>query len=304
MNVGPIVVVGSVTRDTLIYPESKVTTSLGGILYVVMALAAMTRREIIPIANVGGDIMDEVVRLFLPWPNVSTRGFHRVQDFNIHSYILFTNEYGTQYDVGSVKPVSYSQLKPYLDADFFLVTFPTGFDMRLRTLRHLASSTTAPIHLNYQILTLGRDAHGTRYLKHRRNWLDWISCATFVQLNLFEAEHLADRSLSNDEDLRSFGDHILEAGPSVVNITLGSHGSFVAYRGKFGNAHAHCAPTIVRRPVDPTGCGDVYSAAFVTRFLTTNDVMDSSRSANRVAALKATTSGLESFGELLKATYG
>lgn len=240
----------------------------------------------------GTDIYDEVLRVLDLFPNVLTTGLHRTLGTNVHSYILFANEYGTQYDEGGVEPVSYAQLQPHLDAALFLATFPTGYDLHLRTLRRLAQTATAPIYLDYHILALGRDAVGTRYLKRRPNWLEWVSCAAFLQLNLFEAEHLAGRRLSDSGALHRFGERVLDAGPSVVTITLGAEGSFMTYRGLPGTICAHFA-AIASNTIDPTGCGDVYSAAFIARYLETGNVEDAAQAANRAAALKASSSGLE-----------
>ena len=57
----------------------------------------------------------------------------------------------------------------------------------------------------------------------------------------------------------------------------------------------------VAEATDPTGCGDVYSAAFVVRFLESGEVVDATRVANNVAALKAATSSLGAIRSVLSA---
>lgn len=296
----PIVVIGSVTRDTLIHPFKGTSESLGGILYNTLALANLTDVPIVPVANVGYDVYDEVLEVIRPHTNVQTVGLRRTTEPNLQSTIVYVNDYGVQFDINRAQPVTFDQVLPFLDARAFMVTFPTGDDLRLTTLKAIAHVVHAPIHLDYHILSLGRDALGTRYLRKRSNWRDWLAQADVVQLNLFEASHLAGRSLQILDDFQTFAAQVLCLGPKMVAITRGADGSCLFCRNGAGGIDVVDVAAQVVEEVDATGCGDVYAAGFVVSLLETNDYLLAAKAASRVAAYKAGRRGLHAFDKGLR----
>lgn len=296
---GPIIVMGSVSRDSLIYPGQPVIEDLGGILYSVLALVSITDRQIIPIANIGEDIFDKVVEVLSSHPTVRLGGLRRVSRPNIHSYLLFANEYGVCYDEGHAIPVCYAQVRKHLGAAAILAPFPTGFDVRLSALKALSRATPAPIYIDYHTLALGRDSVGVRYFKYRPNWLEWVSCATFIQFNWFEAQHVARKRFDTMMDVQNFGEEILASGPMLVVVTRGEHGSYAVFRDNNGfSTCEHIATEKIVQPTDPTGCGDVYAATFLVHYLESQDFLSACRVASRAAAAKAISSGLDSLRKL------
>jgi sugar/nucleoside kinase (ribokinase family) len=97
---------------------------------------------------------------------------------------------------------------------------------------------------------------------------------------------------------------VLDLGVEGFTITRASQGATLFYRDS-DHFHTFDIEAIhPERAVDPTGCGDVFAAAFCYRYATTRSVLDAAEFANRVAAIKSTFSGLgliDTISEQLKA---
>jgi adenosine kinase len=61
----------------------------------------------------------------------------------------------------------------------------------------------------------------------------------------------------------------------------------------------HNIPGIINtQTVDPTGCGDVFGAAYLYHYIKSNDSLQAVTVANRIAAFKATVRGPEALDSL------
>ncbi|MGQ9628587.1 MAG: PfkB family carbohydrate kinase [Anaerolineae bacterium] len=74
----------------------------------------------------------------------------------------------------------------------------------------------------------------------------------------------------------------------IVVVTKGWKGSTVYYRG---GKHSFPAPPV--EEVDPTGAGDIYTAAYLVRLEETNDPFEAARFANCVASYSVLKRGIE-----------
>ena len=70
-------------------------------------------------------------------------------------------------------------------------------------------------------------------------------------------------------------------GAAVTGVTMGDKGSMMMDKGRM----VRC-PAFRITPVDTTGAGDVYHAAFGVRYLETRDLMECMRFASAVSAIK------------------
>ena len=89
------------------------------------------------------------------------------------------------------------------------------------------------------------------------------------------------RQYSGEEDLEKALLKLGEIGAPVTGLTMGEHGSLLLDNGKI----LHC-PAFKIKPVDTTGAGDVFHAAFGVRYLETLDLMECARFASAVSAIK------------------
>lgn len=89
------------------------------------------------------------------------------------------------------------------------------------------------------------------------------------------------RQYSGETDLEKALVKLGEIGAPVTGLTMGEHGSLMLDKGKI----LHC-PAFKITPVDTTGAGDVFHAAFGVRYLETQDLMECARFASAVSAIK------------------
>jgi sugar/nucleoside kinase (ribokinase family) len=108
-----------------------------------------------------------------------------------------------------------------------------------------------------------------------------------VQMNEDEAAGLTPDGLDEDD----LAKHVLALNTGAMFITRGSRGATA-----FIDVHKQIQRTeidgvAVKHVLDPTGCGDVFGAAYCAHFLHTKNIQESARFANRVAAANAELKG-------------
>ena len=150
-----VIVIGTITRDTLIHPGASSIETLGGILYEIIGLASLSEDLIIPIANVGSDIFEQVLNILSVYPNVSLEGLARVKQPNYHVSICYFTESGCQFDRHFLPPLTLKQIKHFQGASMILSAMISGFDVTLDTLRVIRRDVKCPIYLDYHCLASG-----------------------------------------------------------------------------------------------------------------------------------------------------
>ena len=111
---------------------------------------------------------------------------------------------------------------------------------------------------------------------------------------------LVDVLIFSEEDIEAFPE-ALEEYKSLINIvilTRGAEGSILYWRGKEFYFSA-----FKTEEKDPTGAGDVFTAAFLVKYYQTDDPIESSRFANCVASFAVEekgTAGICDFDRLIK----
>lgn len=297
---GKIVIIGAITRDILIYLDDEkenchVIKSLGGILHIVKAFSVLAKyfpklreKEILPITNVGFDVYDEIIREIQSLDGkINLEGIHKYNEKNIHSYILFASEYGTQYDENLEKPVTYEQVESYLgDIDFVIVSPMTGYDVDISIMKNLKKEKMAPVYFDYHILSLKRDKLGNRYLQKREDWFEWCTSCDYLQLNKFEAELLFDTEIDIKSNIVQEVKPILNNGVKSVAITFGEKGSVICYIDKGDYKQQIIPAKSYGKTVNTTACGDIYAAGFISFFIEYGEIIDAYRFASKVASLK------------------
>jgi len=90
------------------------------------------------------------------------------------------------------------------------------------------------------------------------------------------------RALTGVQDLRRAAELVRGDGVGTVVITRGGEGSLVAHTGGCAEVPAFAVPV-----VDTTGCGDAYSAGFITGLCHGWDLLDAARLGTAASALVA-----------------
>ena len=291
-NLPDIAVLGTLTRDTTVYADGSRTENLGGLLYTLTTLAALFEGQacIRPVANVGADFAATAHRA-LAMPGIDARHVHTVPEANNHVYLQYRD--AVQRDEvlnGLVRPVSLDHASEALDAALYLVNLTSGRDVELRTLEDLRRGYGGVIQLDIHSLTLGFGPGGLRVLAVPPDWRQWVACADWLQMNETEA-----RLLGGTGAVEPFAVSLLDLGPSTVLVTLGGSGVVGAWRAGGERRSLRLGPVARYAKPYPTGCGDVFGAAFAFARLRGAGVADAMRVANGVAGTKA---GLEPLSAL------
>ncbi len=119
--------------------------------------------------------------------------------------------------------------------------------------------------------------HGQVHLVDWRDKREGLVHVDILKANLPEA-----RILSGEDDPESAARAIADLGPAEVVVTLGGEGSLLLASGRVYRVPAFRPRTIV----DPTGCGDSYSAGYIFYRLQSDDAEAAGRFGAAVATLK------------------
>jgi hypothetical protein len=289
-----IAVVGTINYDKVVSEGGSRFESFGGITYNIVALAELSRGlEICPIAWVGEDRRDQLWEVLAHYPEVRGEGISVSPSKTNENLLTYASPDQRDETLAvSVPPIGFEQIEPFLSSDLFLVNFISGFDLPLDTLRQLRDSFQGTVFIDIHSLTLGIDEEGRRFPKHVQDWEKWVACGDVIQANHSEAEVLTGTELEDDEDLRKTALAIMDLGPSVVLFTLGRRGCLVV-NGKGAERRSSLIPAPEVEIRDTTGAGDVFSAAFIVRYLETGDPVQSARFATHAAGKSCERKGLE-----------
>lgn len=259
-----IAVLGTLTRDTTVYADGSRSENLGGTHYSILTLAHLFqgRARILPVANVGSDAFQDI-HTALDLPGLDRSSLHSVPVPNNHVYLTYRNaSEREEVLVGLVPPLTPEDCASLQDLDWILVNLTSGKDLTLEAMESLRKHRRGSLQLDVHSLTLGFGEGGRRFLLKPPHWERWVACADWVQMNETEAELLgAGRSLE------SFAADVLALGPQGIVVTLGERGCHGAWR-EAGKVR-HVQVPAGRRPqrAFPTGCGDVFGAAFAYAML-------------------------------------
>lgn len=300
-----IAVIGTINHDIVIRPDGVRSEGFGGILYNLSVLAqTLPDAGIFPVVNIGRDRAPEIFRLLAAWPQLDLRAARVVPRRNNQCRLVYHDVAAKSERLrGWVGAVSRDQLRRVLDSDLLLVNFISGSDISTANLRWLRDSSRALIYLDFHSRTLGRRATGDRFLRRPRDWCETIACADMLQMNDIEFELLAGAPCREDE-LRSFFERQLSDSCRALLVTLGRRGAVCVRPGRRQVLIDSIPAPVLRSVRDTTGCGDVFAAALVARYLSSGDIMAAARFAVAAASRRAAVQHLSDidWGQLRRLT--
>lgn len=291
-----IAALGTINHDTVVLPQGEVIESYGGLLYSILPLALLAEpgTTIVPVVNLGRDVEHPVKAILSRHSRISQEGIRMVPERNNRVLLRYTS-HGEREEVqqGGLPPLTFEQIAPFLDADVLLVNFISGRELSLETLRRVRAHTMATIYMDIHSLSLGIDQEGRRFWRQIPNWPEWVAQADVVQVNRGEARLLAGGPVETEREVLSLGRMVLEAGPAILLLTLGSRGSMMISASGEDPRLWRFDPQPPAKVRDTTGCGDVFLAAFVAEHVRSGDPHKASRFANLAAGAKSGFSGIE-----------
>ena len=138
------------------------------------------------------------------------------------------------------------------------------------------------------------DAQGLvrRIVDGRVELCDWPEKrAGLAHVGVLKANEFEARVMTSESDPFRAARVLASWGPDEVLVTCARRGSVVFCEGRANHVAAFSTPTPTRTPVDPTGCGDTYMAAYLCERLSGRDARESARFASAAAALKLRAAG-------------
>jgi len=301
-----LVVIGHLARDIFHLGGSdggeseRTVESYGGIFNSVATLANLLSPgdKIHPVFGVAEKEYDSCLERLQRYENVETKGIFKLrgQTNQVH---YFKGPSGTRNECSKdIAPaIPFSRIKPFLDVDGVLINMASGFDITLETLdeiRMQIREEKIPIHFDFHMLTRGVDQNHNRFPRPLTDWRRWCFMISSVQMSEEEAAGLS----AERYDEPTLINQLMPLMVNALVITRGERGAtLIRQEHKKLFRHEIPAPATLT-PVDTTGCGDVFGAAFLSEYLMNHDFLKSAGSAVRAATIKSTFLGADELDTL------
>ncbi|OQX94950.1 hypothetical protein B6I21_07960 [candidate division KSB1 bacterium 4572_119] len=264
-----------------------------------MAKLTSPTDEIFPVCFVGEDIYDRVKEQLSNYKNINLTYVRKVAQKNTSVKLLYKeNEERDEILANLMPALQLKQLKKIEKMDLWLINFFTGFEMNLGTFTNFCKTRKEPVFMDFHCLARELKKNGTRYFRPLINWEKWIKNVDVLQLNEQEAASLLNQNQVTENDLILFGKSIVSDKLKIINITLGSKGSFVFYLDKRVVKFSRIPPVGNIEVKDVTGCGDAFLAAFSIHYLKQGNAVSAAHFANITAGKNCTIKGTENLHQL------
>ncbi len=261
MNIG---VTGTAVIDTIDTADGVRTSDMGGIYYAVHTLSALLPPDarLHPVLVVGADAIETVRGDWSVLPGVVLDGVKRVEALNNRVHIQYHAEDGRdETQAGGLPPLSSEDLAPWpARLDAWLWNLVSGSEVERSTFDALKNAFEGPVYLDLHSLCLEPASDRARGPRRPPDWEAWVSGVTWLQLNAAEAALLwtGDAEPLDRASVAKLAAHIHSLGVHGVLVTYGGDGA--AWYGADGDVVERSGRSVVA--VDPTGCGDVFGAAW------------------------------------------
>jgi hypothetical protein len=311
-------VVGSLVWDIIHGrdPAAPPVEEWGGIAYALGGLDAALPPDwaMVPLIKVGSDLRSEAAQLLGTLQRLTPGGrCVEVPVPNNRVTLRYRSaERRAERMSGGVPGWTWGELGPMVcDLDALYLNFISGFEMELGTAQALRQAYHLPIYADLHSLFLGAPPDGVRVLRPLQDPEAWFRSFDVIQINEDELHQLGLEPMA-------LAAMALSAGVKLLVVTLGPRGVvYFAAPGFDGwpDGPSAAAPmaasaslpirtALISAPsvdaVDPTGCGDVFGAALVSRLVAGERVEPAIIAAQRLAARIATLRGANRLGRLLR----
>lgn len=261
---------GTLVRDKIMHPAAPdPVRAWGGIAYALAALeVALPAGWIaVPILKIGRDLRAAGTRYILSHACVDdTRFLRAVPEPNNRVELRYTTSADrVEFLRGGVPGWSSGEVAGFLPGlDALYVNFISGMELTLAGARRIRDAFEGPSHADLHSLFLGVESDGRRSPRYLRSCGEWAGCFDTVQMN---EDEFALFSRGAPDPLsaaaRAFGGRA-----RMIAVTRGSQGVQALAVGEDGEPAVCEFPTSPGAPSgDPTGCGDVWGAAFFSGVL-------------------------------------
>jgi len=277
-------------------PESapSSSTDFGGIFYSLVTLAGLlgTGDVIHPVFGVGEKEYDEFKKKLEEFPVIDSSSIFKVKGSSNRVLQFFGNDGTSRIECSKdlSDPIPFAKIKPYLDTDGILINMVSGFDITLETLdaiRMGVRDARTPIHFDFHSLTLGIDQESRRFRRPLTDWRRWCFMLNSIQMTQEEALGLT----AERYDEPTLVNQLMPLMVNALVLTRGERGATAILQDNKKLTHLDIPGTSFGPAIDTTGCGDVFGAAFLYRYLQQKNYKDAADFANQFAGMKSTFQG-------------
>ncbi len=281
--------IGSPVVDTIQrYNGTKVHT-WGGITYSLLTFAKLANPEdrIFPVCKVGQEVWPAWQKLLQQFPQVDLRGVRVSTRTHQNQLLYVTPEERKEFFQPGDHRLSFQAFTEFLDAEAFYVNMLYPDDLTVETLRTLSYATTGWLFLDVHSWVRRLDPEtGGFVLSPFPSWQQVVSYVDLLQMNMEELRAFAGMDIQDQKQEEAVVRWMLGMGPRVVLVTRGSGPILVGTRqGSHIRVFWQPVPSVPAK--DPTGCGDVFGAAFFVEWVRTEDVDHALGRAVEIARLHA-----------------
>lgn len=296
-----IAVIGHLVRDIIHRPDGRVIESPGGIAYSIAALAALAPdgSKVLPICRIGRDIKFSDLGSLSEDARIDTSAIKQIDAFDeVHELRYESDGYRTEINHNRMRPLSAGLIKPSFRLDAVLINYIGGDEFPPREIDKIKNRFNVPIFIDFHSLALGMNSNNERFFRRHPRWRMYVSRADILQMNNYELKTIFRDIDDSDDSILKAASKLLGCGPDAIIITRGDRAVAACWKEGKRTASALIEVPRVETPVDPTGCGDTFAAAFLISYLAGLDVPDCCRKAAEMAAKKALFSGLDGFSTM------
>jgi len=263
-------VLGTLVRDTIIHPTAPgPVRAWGGIGYALAAFEAALPDgwNTVPIVKIGADLYARATSFIGSFTRVGDARFLRmVPEPNNRVELVYAND-ADRLEVlsGGVPAWAVREVREFLpDLDALYVNFISGMELTLPGAKRIRDGFAGPSHADLHSLFLGVESDGRRVPRYLRSSEEWAGCFDTVQMN---EDEFAMFSRDAADPARAAAP-AFEGRVRMIAVTRGSEGVRVIAPGRDGDPSVGEVPTSSDPASgDPTGCGDVWGAAFLSGVL-------------------------------------
>ncbi len=285
-------VIGTINKDSVRFPDGSTRSGWGGILYNLKTLSGLLSKhdKIFPVCNIGNDCYGDIFGILNRIDRLDLSYINKVKENNNHCYLTYTDtENKREILKGGVPPLKYENIKPLLDCDIVLLNYISGRDIYLKALQKFRADFMGKIYVDIHSLTLGKRKDGQRFLRIPSNWYKVIAVADFIQMNRLELNLFSRCEKSSDiradlTKLQSLLDiERVDDTQKIFIITSSVSGCYLYQKilNQWNIEHVIVAQKVTT--TDSTGCGDCFSAGFISGLIKNKKYTQCCKAANKAA---------------------
>ena len=162
--------------------------------------------------------------------------------------------------------------------DGILINMITGYDLSLEQLRYIRKSFKGLICFDVHTLSRGIDKNMKREFRSVPEPEKWLANIDVLQCNESELKTVIDK------DEPEAAENILSMGPIILIVTKGE-GGVTAYSKMKSEIISYNLPAEKVKVINKIGCGDIFGTIFFYSYLSSKNILESLKLANKIAGL-------------------